>query len=394
MTNRLSDRINALKPSPTIAVSTKARALKNAGKDVVDFGIGEPDFDTPASIKAACIKALDDNQTHYPPVDGVAPLKTAIINKLQSENALSYEANQIIVSTGAKQSLYNLCQALLGPGDEVIIPAPYWVSYPSMVALAEATPVIINTRPDNLFKLNPAELETAITPNTKMLMLNSPSNPTGVLYQEADLLALAEVLRAHPDIIIVSDDIYEKILWEGETFFSLLNVAPDLYDRTVIVNGVSKAYAMTGWRIGYLAGPADIVAGTKKIQSQMTSGANSLAQFAAAEAISGDQKDVEAMRTAFEARYHYLFDRINAIPGFECIPTQGAFYLFPNITEAMAIKGVDSDIAFAERLLDEALIATVPGSAFGVPNHLRLSFAVDMHSLEDAIARFESFMQA
>ncbi len=392
MNKHLSDRVSRIKASPTIVISGKAREMKQQGRAVIDLGIGEPDFSTPDHIKDACKISLDNNETHYPAVDGIASLKQAIINKLNNDNQLSYTASQLLVSTGAKQSLYNICQACLNRGDEVIIPAPYWVSYPAMVELADATPVIINTSPESHYKITAEHLSQAITAQTKLFVFNSPSNPTGMLYTAQELESIAEVLANHPEIIVVSDDIYEKIIWSEQTFTHLLNVAPDLYERTIIVSGGSKAYAMTGWRIGYAAGPNEIINAMKKIQSQSTSGANSLAQHAAAEALSGDQTSVKDMAKTFEQRYHYFFDALNTLPGFQCLPTQGAFYLFPNIEQAMAAKGYSTDIDFAEALLTEAEIATVPGSAFGSPGHLRLSFAVDKAILEQAIDRLNKFL--
>lgn len=393
MNSPLSDRVQRIKPSPTIAVSAKARQLKLEGRPVVDLGIGEPDFDTPEPIKQACIDALAKNLTHYPAVDGTAELKQAIMQKLANENQLSVQADQLLVSTGAKQSLYNACQALLSAGDECIIPAPYWVSYPAMVELADAKPVLIRTNAESQYKLTADQLDAAMTPSTKLIIFNSPSNPTGMIYREDELIAIADVLRQHPQIIIISDDIYEKIIWQGEKVPHILQVAPDLANRTLIINGVSKAYAMTGWRIGYAAGPAEIIAGMKKVQSQSTSGANALAQYAAAVAISGDQSCVETMRAAFEERYHTFFNALNGIEGFKCLPTQGAFYLFPNIEQAIQLKGLASDIEFADALLTQAEVATVAGSAFGSPGHLRLSFAADLATLEQAIERISQFMK-
>jgi aspartate aminotransferase len=392
MKQLLSQRVNRIKPSPTIVVSAKARAMQQEGRPVIALGLGEPDFPTPDAIKQACVQALDDNQTHYPALDGIAPLKDAIINKLKNDNDLSYENNQILVSTGAKQSLYNITQAVLNDGDEVIIPAPYWVSYPDMAKLADATPVFIQSSTESNYKITADGLANAITDKTKLFIFNSPSNPTGMLYQPDELRAIADVLVKHPNILIISDDIYEKIIWSEHTFTHLLSVAPELHDRTVIINGVSKAYAMTGWRIGYAAGHADIIAAAKKVQSQSTSGANSLAQHAAVEAISGDQACVEDMRKAFEQRYQYFFEAISQIPGFHCAASHGAFYLFPDIREAMAMKGFDTDIDFADALLSEAEVATVPGTAFGLPNHLRLSFAIDLDSLKEASDRIIKFM--
>lgn len=392
MTQIISERIRALKPSATIAVSQLASQLKSEGHHVINLSIGEPDFDTPESIKRACIDALNDNHTHYPPVEGIQPLRQSIAELVQETTGLSYAANQVIVSTGAKQSLYNLCQVLLNPSDEAIIPAPYWVSYPAMVELAGGISVIAETDASSHYKLTPKILESLINEKTKVLFFNSPSNPTGMVYTHKELKALTQVLLQHPQITIITDDIYEKIVWDGVQVCHLLEAEPKLIDRCVIVSGVSKAYAMTGWRIGFTTGPEDIIKACKKIQGQMTSGANSLAQYASLEAITGDQGSVEHMRKAFQERYHYFHPAINAIDGWNCVETQGAFYLFPNISEAIFKKGLHDDVEFAEALLAAEHVATVPGTAFGCPNHLRLSFATDLSSLETAIERIQAFM--
>lgn len=388
----ISNRIQQLQPSATIEVSQLAAQLRQEGHEVINLSIGEPDFDTPENIKRACTNALSDNHTHYPPVEGVLPLRDAVAQSLTQTTGLDYSSSQVLVSTGAKQSLYNLCQSLLNPGDEVIIPAPYWVSYPAMVQLADAKAVIAQAHVETGFKLTAATLKSKITPKTKLFFFNSPSNPTGMVYTQAEIKALTDVLLEHPEIVVITDDIYDKIVWDGIEVPHLLNVEPKLYDRTVIVNGVSKAYAMTGWRIGFAAGPDSIIKACKKIQGQMTSGANSLAQYASIEAIVGDQSAVEDMRRAFQERYHMFQKGIDAIDGFQCIATQGAFYLFPNITDAIAKKGLDNDIAFAKALLESKHVATVPGTAFGSPNHLRMSYATDLVSLKTAIQRLHDFM--
>jgi aspartate aminotransferase len=389
----LANRVQHVKPSATIAVAAKARTLRAAGRDIISLGIGEPDFDTPDHIKQAAIDAIHAGFTKYTPVDGIPDLKNAIMTKFKRENHLDYELNQIIVSVGAKQGIFNLCQALLSAGDEVIIPAPYWVSYPDIVRLADATPVILNTTTEMRYKITPEQLEQAITPKTKLLFLNSPSNPSGVAYTHAELQALGEVLLKHPKVFILTDDIYEHILWSG-TFVNILNACPELYDRTVVLNGVSKAYAMTGWRIGYAAGPASVVATMKIIQSQSTSGPCSIAQKAAVEALDGDQSVVTTMVEAFHERHDYVFNRLNVLPEVQVTPADGTFYLFPNVQTSIDRLGLNDDIAFAEALLDKTGLAVVPGSAFGTPGCVRLSYATDLDTLRDAMDRLHDFMDS
>jgi len=388
----LSDRVSRVRPSPTLAVTAKAAELRAAGRDIISLGAGEPDFDTPHHIRQAAIRAIEDGFTRYTAVEGIVELRKAIAAKLSNEQGLDYGLDQIIVSTGGKQSIYNLCQAVLNPGDEAIITAPYWVSYPDMVRLAEAEPVIVQAGQDQGFKLRPEQLAQAITKRTRLVMLNSPSNPTGVAYSRAEWQALADVLRDHPQIIIATDDMYEKILWADEPFSNIAMVAPDLIDRIVVLNGVSKAYAMTGWRIGYAAGPAELIRPMKIIQSQSTSGACSIAQKAATEAIAGDQSEITEMVKAFKQRHDYISAALDALPGFSCLPGQGAFYSFPDVTAAMQNLGVADDVAFSELLLEKANVAVVPGSAFGSPGHVRLSYATDMDTLKQAIARIKSVL--
>lgn len=391
MNIRLASRLNAVKPSPTLAVAAKAAALRAEGKDVIGLGTGEPDFDTPEHIKEAAIAAIRAGATKYTPVDGTPELKQAIIDKFQRDNGLNYTAGQILVSCGGKQSFYNLCQALLDDGDEVIIPAPYWVSYPDMVYLAGGKPVIVTTTLAQGLKLTPAQLEAAITPKTRLVVLNSPSNPTGVAYSSAELKGLAEVLRHYPNVLIATDDMYEHILWTPEPFHNILNVAPDLYDRTIVLNGVSKAYAMTGWRIGYAAGPQTLIQAMKKVQSQSTSNPAAPSQAAAVAALQGDQSCVKAMVSVFKRRHDYLWQRLQEIPGLECLPSDGTFYSFPFVGQVIeAIDGVNDDIQFAEFLLEKVGLALVPGSAFGAPGHVRLSFATDDDTLSQAIDRLEA----
>ena len=390
---QLSNRVQQIKPSPTLAVTNKANELRAAGKDIIGLGAGEPDFDTPEHIKNAAIAAINAGQTKYTAVDGTPALKSAIIDKFKNDNGLDYEANQILVSSGGKQSFFNLSLAILNPGDEVIIPAPYWVSYPDMVKVAEGTPVIIETGLENRFKITAQQLKSAITDKTKLLVINSPSNPTGIAYTREELSEIGEVLRAHPDIMIASDDMYEHILWTEDEFVNILNVCPDLYDRTFVLNGVSKAYSMTGWRIGYAAGPATIIGAMKKIQSQSTSNPASISQAAAAEALSGSQECVGEMVVEFKKRHDYLVAALNELPGVQCIPGDGTFYVFPDFQQAINSSPCEDDVAMAEYLLSEAGVALVPGSAFGAPGCMRLSFATSMAMLEDAISRLSKVLK-
>ena len=384
----LAKRIQRVKPSPTLAVTARVAELRAAGKDIIGLGAGEPDFDTPDHIKAAGIQAIKDGLTRYTAVDGTPSLKAAIIAKFKHDNGLDYAADQILVSCGGKQSFYNLCQAMLNSGDEVIIPAPYWVSYPDMVLLADAEPVIVPTGVDSRFKISPEQLEAAITPKTRLFVINSPSNPTGVAYTRAELAALGEVLRQHPQILIATDDMYEHILWSEAPFCNILNACPDLYDRTIVLNGVSKVYAMTGWRIGYAGGPAELIKAMKKVQSQSTSNPASISQAAAEAALAGDQSCIEPMIKAFKERHDFVVDTLNKIPGIVCLPADGTFYCFPHVQAVIdRLDGVDDDVALAAYLLDKAGVALVPGSAFGAPGYVRFSFATGMDVLEDALAR-------
>ena len=385
---RLSERVARIKPSPTLAVSAKAAELKRAGRDVIGLGAGEPDFDTPDHIKAAAIEAIRAGRTKYTAVDGLIELREAICEKFRRDNQIEYQPDQVLVSCGAKQSIYNLATALLGPGDEVIIPAPYWVSYPDIVLLADATPVIVSADAGQNFKITPAQLEAAITPRTRLLILNSPSNPTGVAYTRAELEGLAEVLRRHPRVITATDDIYEHMFWGDEPFCSLLTAAPDLHEQVVTINGVSKAYAMTGWRIGYAAGPRKLIGAMKKIQGQSTSNPCSISQYASLAALTGDQSCLGEMTRAFRERHDWLLKALNELPGISCLPADGAFYAFPDVSGAIkALDGVDDDTDFAEYLLEKAGVAVVPGIAFGAPGHVRLSFACSLETLQQAVER-------
>lgn len=391
---QLSDRVNRIKPSPTLAVTARAGQLKAEGKDIIGLGAGEPDFDTPEHIKQAAIDAINAGKTKYTPVGGTVELKQAITDKFKNDNELSYKAEQILVSCGGKQSFFNLALALLNQGDEVIIPAPFWVSYPDMVLVANGSPVIVPTTHEQNYKMTAAQLEEAITPKTRLLSLNSPSNPTGVAYTAEELKSLAEVLLKHPHVMISTDDMYEHILFGGKKFVNILNVCPELYDRTIVLNGISKAYSMTGWRIGYAAGPEVLIKAMTKIQSQSTSNPTSISQAAAVAALTGPQDCVKEMVVAFEERHAFLVNALNEIDGVECLPSDGTFYAFPNMSGAMAKLGIDNDIDFAEKLLVDAGVAAVPGSAFGAPGNLRLSFAVGLETLQDAVARMKKVIEA
>jgi aspartate aminotransferase len=370
-----------------MAVTALAAELRAQGRDVIGLGSGEPDFDTPKHIKAAAIHAIETGQTKYTAVDGTVELKSAIIDKFQRDNSLTYAPDQIIVSSGAKQTCYNVCSAILNAGDEAVIPAPYWVSYPEMVKLADGEPVIVSASINDDFKITPRALAAAITERTKLMFLNSPSNPTGAAYTRDELAALGEVLLDHPGIVIATDDMYEHIYWADEPFTSLADACPELYDRTITINGVSKCYAMTGWRIGYCGGPQNIVKAMKKIQGQSTSNACSIAQAAAVAALTGDQNCITEMTTAFKQRHDYVIAALNDIAGVDCAPGAGTFYAFPNVSGAIESKGLADDTALAELLLNEGEVALVPGSAFGAPGYIRLSFATSLDILKEAIGR-------
>ena len=394
MTIRLSSRVAQVKPSATIAMSMKAAELRAQGRDIISLSMGEPDFDTPEHVRAAAIRAINEGQTRYTAVDGTPALKQAVIDKLRRDNGLEYDPTQILVSNGAKQSIYNLLQATINEGDEVLIPAPYWVSYPDMVRLADGEPVILSTTPRTDYLITPNQLTASITEQTRMLMLNSPSNPTGQAYSRAQLEALGQVLLEHPRILICSDDIYEHIWWAKEPFLSIGKVVPALKERLVVINGVSKGYAMTGWRIGYAAGPAKIIKEMRKVQGQSTSNPCSISQAAAEAALSGDQGCVAEMCSAFRERHDWLVPALNAIPGVSCIAGKGAFYVFADFSEAIEALELNDDLALAEHLLEHAGVATVPGTAFGAPGHLRLSFACGLDTLQTAVERISDALRA
>ena len=386
----LSNRIQRVKPSPTLAVTALADQLRAEGRDVIGLAAGQPDFDTPDYIKQAAIDAINKGYTKYTAVDGIASLKQAIINKFKRENDFDFTAEQILVSVGGKQAIYNLCQTLLNEGDEVIIPAPYWVSYPDIVKLADATPVIVEGDISQSFKITAEQLEQAITDKTRLFVLNSPSNPSGKAYSKAELRALGDVLVKHPNIVVMTDDIYEHIVWTDEGFNNILNVCPELADQTVVINGVSKAYSMTGWRIGYSGGPADLIKGMKKIQSQSTSNPTSIAQYAAQAALEGDQSFLKDMCDVFKQRHDYVYETLKSMDGVEVLPSDGTFYSFPSFHAVIErMDGIEDDVQLAQLLLEKAEVALVPGSAFGLSGHIRLSFATDMDSLEKALSRIQ-----
>ena len=390
----ISKRVQKVKPSPTLAMTARAAKLKAEGKDIIGLAAGEPDFDTPLHIADAGVDAIRNGITRYTAVDGTTELKDAIIAKFKRENGLTYERSQILVSSGAKQTCFNLCAAILDPGDECLIPAPYWVSYPDMALLADATPVIVHGGANQGYKITPQQLAAAITPRTKLFIVNSPSNPTGAAYSAAELKALGAVLDQHPQVVIGSDEMYEHIYWASEPFASFAQANPQLYGRTVTINGVSKAYAMTGWRIGYCGGPKELIAAMSTVQGQSTSNASSISQRAATTALNGSQACVAEMNAAFKQRHDFVVAALNSIPGIACRPGAGTFYAFAEVQGAMRALGIKDDVAFAEYLLTEAGVAVVPGSGFGAPDHMRISFACSMQTLEDAVRRIERAVRA
>ena len=393
MSKFLSERAKSIKPSATLAVSANAAQLRAQGKNIISLSAGEPDFDTPAHIKNAAIKALNEGQTKYTAVDGTQELKQAVINKFKRDNDLTYENNQILVSCGAKHSLYNIFQATLNPGDEIIIPAPFWASYPDMAKLSGAIPVIIKSTIDNNFKIDASSLEKAISEKTRMFLLNSPSNPSGSNYTKSELEEISEVLVKHPEILIVSDDIYEHIFWGSETFANIINVCEKLYERTIVVNGVSKAYSMTGWRIGYAGGPEKIIKEMKKIQSQSTSNPNSIAQAAAVSALNEKQDFIKDCVNIFKDRHDFLIKTLEEIDGMRVLKSEGTFYSFPDMNNIISkFESISNDIELAQFFLEKAEVAMVPGSAFGVPGCMRISFATSMENLKESMKRVKSIL--
>ncbi len=395
----LSQRVQAIKESPTLAVSARAARLKAEGKDIIGLGVGEPDFDTPQHIKDAAKKAIDDGFTKYTPVGGIPSLKNAIVAKLKRDNGLDYAAREVIVGVGGKQCIFNLALAVLNPGDEVVIPAPYWVSYADIAMVAEAKPVIVECGIEQGFKITPAQLDAAITAKTKIFMINSPSNPTGAVYTLDELKALGEVLKRHPHVLVATDDMYEHVNLSGVKFVNILNATPELKDRCVVLNGVSKAYSMTGWRIGYAAGPEKIIKAMEILQSQSTSNPTSISQVAAQAALDGDQSCIEPMVKAFRERHTFVVRRFNEMKGVKCIHAGGAFYAFPDAREAIAdlhrrgTLAEATDMAFSEYLLEKAGVAIVPGSAFGAEGYFRISFATSMKNLEMALERIQKAIE-
>ena len=391
----LSQRVLSIKESPTLAITAKAGKYKAEGRPIIGLAAGEPDFDTPQHIKDAAKAAIDAGYTKYTPVSGIPALKQAIVNKFKTENGFDYAVNEVIVGVGGKQTIFNLCLAVLNKGDEVIIPAPYWVSYADIAMVAEAAPVIIDCGIEQGFKLLPEQLAAAITPKTKLVMFNSPSNPTGAVYNLAELQALGEVLLKHPHVLVATDDMYEHVNLTGDRFYNILNATPALKDRCIVLNGVSKAYSMTGWRIGYAAGPAYIIKAMEILQSQSTSNATSISQYAAVAALSGSQECIKPMVVAFKQRHSYVVDRFNAMPGLSCLMAGGAFYAFPDARVAIANLhksgkiSAATDMAFAEYLLEKFDVAVVPGSAFGAEGYFRISFATSMDNLREALDRIE-----
>ena len=390
MTVKTSARVAQVKPSATIAVSTKAAELKATGHDIVSLGAGEPDFDTPEHIRRAAIDAINDGQTKYTAVAGTPALLQAIIGKFERENKLHYSANEIIASTGAKQCIYNLLQALIDPEDEVLIPAPYWVSYPDMARLADGHPVIMNTTPDDGFKITARQLESSITDASRLLIMNSPCNPSGSTYTRREMRALADVLLQYPRVVIATDDIYEHIYWGDEPFCTILNVCPELKSRTVVINGVSKAYSMTGWRLGYAAGPAELIKEMRKVQSQSTTNPCSITQAAAVAALNGPQDSVKTMCAAFRQRHDYFVKALDDLPGVTCLPATGAFYAlasFQGVIDKM--DDIGDDVELAAWLMEHAGVSMVPGTPFGAPGYLRASYATSMDNLQEAVARLD-----
>ena len=389
----LTKRINSVKPSATITISAKAMELRAQGVDVISLSQGEPDFDTPKHIKDAAIQAINDGKTKYTSVDGTPEIKEAIINKFKRDNNLDYKPENILVSTGAKQTLFNLFQSVLEEGNEAIVISPYWVSYPDMVILAGAKPIIVDTLQKNNFDLDLDLLREALSDNTRLIILNSPSNPTGVTFTREQYQGMGNILKDYPNVLIATDDMYEHIYWGNEKFYSFAEACPDLFDRTITVNGVSKAYAMTGWRIGYCGGPTDVVRAMKKIQGQSTSNASSISQVAATAALNGSHDEVLHMVKEYRNRHQYLCEALNSLDGFKAVPGTGAFYLFPNINEAIEALGMKDDLEFSEYLLEAAGVAVVPGTAFGAKGYIRISYATSMDALEESVSRIKKVLR-
>lgn len=390
MSNFLASRVKHLETSATLAVSARAKELQAQGRKIIDLSLGEPDFDTPNLIKEAGIQAIQRGGLKYTLTEGLVQLREAIRHKLQRDNQLSYQLDEIIAACGVKHALYNLALATLNPGDEAIVLAPYWVSYPPIVKMAEATPVILTTDVANKFEIPHEALISKINSKTRWIILNSPNNPTGMCYRSKDLRVLADILLKHPNILVISDDIYEYIYWGKEPFANILNVCPDLRERTVILNGLSKAYAMTGWRLGYAAGPKPVIQAMKKIQSQSVTCASAISQLAAIRALEINRNELDYMKVAYQRRHDHVFEAIIQIPGVECASADGAFYLFPKMQAVIDRLGLSSDIELANFLLTEAGVAVVPGSAFGAPGYIRLSSATSDEALQEAVKQIKS----
>lgn len=390
MNLQIAKRVQAIKSSPTSGLNARVAELRAAGHDIIGLGAGELDFDTPQHIKQAAIDAINKGYTKYTPVDGIPELKQAIIKKFATDNQLEYGMKQVLVSCGGKQTIYNLAQALLNDGDEVIIPAPYWVSYPDIARLAGAKPVIVATYIQQSFKITPSQLEAALTEKTRLFIINSPSNPTGVHYTPEELVELGAVLSKYPKVVIATDDMYEHILWEGTPFKNILNMCPNLYERTLVLNGVSKAYAMTGWRIGYVGGPEKLIQKMKTIQSQSTSNPTSIAQYAALTAIIGEQSFIAKVVTTLKERHDFVLKSLLEVNGIKCQPCQGTFYIFPSAQGVMERLDINTDVELSEFLIEKAKVAVVPGSAFGAPGYVRVSFATSMENLEKAMERIHN----
>mgnify|MGYP001371291323 FL=1 len=387
MNNPISERVRKVKPSATIAISSKAMEMRSAGINVISMSAGEPDFDTPRHIKDAAKAAMDNGMTKYTQVDGVPDLKEAIIKKFRNDNELSYKPENILVSTGAKQTLYNLFQAILGDGDEVIIISPYWVSYPDMVLLADAKPVFVDTFQENNFSLDLNAFSNAINEKTKLVIINSPSNPTGITFTRSDYESIGAILENYPNAYVATDDMYEYIYWGKEPFVSFAQACPALFDRTITINGVSKSYAMTGWRIGYCGGPTDVIGAMKKVQSQSTSNPSSISQAATIAALNGSKDEIYTMVEQYKIRHDYLCSALNAIEGFKTSPGTGAFYLFPDVKNVIKKKGFSDDVELSEYLIESANVAVVPGSAFGSKGYIRLSYATSLENIKEAVER-------
>ena len=387
MNNPISERVRKVKPSATIAISSKAMEMRSAGINVISMSAGEPDFDTPQHIKDAAKAAMDNGMTKYTQVDGTPELKEAIIKKFRNDNELSYKPENILVSTGAKQTLYNLFQAILGDGDEVIIISPYWVSYPDMVLLADAKPVFVDTFQENNFSLDLNAFSNAINEKTKLVIINSPSNPTGITFTRSDYESIGAILENYPNAYVATDDMYEYIYWGEEPFVSFAQACPALFDRTITINGVSKSYAMTGWRIGYCGGPTDVIGAMKKVQSQSTSNPSSISQAATIAALNSSKDDIYTMVEQYKIRHDYLCSALNAIEGFKTSPGTGAFYLFPDVKNLIEKKGFSDDVELSEYLIESANVAVVPGSAFGSKGYIRLSYATSLENIKEAVER-------